>query len=148
MKNKKSEEQSFNITLSEFLDSHLRTDFCAPIARKIAEIVEVISKDSLKCHVQWTDFEGNRLDTPLLWRYKYWVESADKYNSLKLRAERERKERFIFNRNLEILTEACEATMLLDKTRARDISLRILLEKRYKMLKVLEVELITSIDDV
>lgn len=148
MNKQKSDEPSFNITLSEFLDSHLRTDFCTLISKRIGEIIEVLAKDKLICHVQWTDYDGKKLAQPMLWRYKYWVESTDRYAAAKERAEQEREKRFIFNRNLEILTDACQATMMLDDKWAKDIALSILLKNKTKMLQVLEVTLITSIDQV
>ena len=149
MNNKqKSDEPSFNITLSEFLDSHLRTDFCAPINRKLGEIVEALSKDKLLCHVQWTDFEGKSLDTPMLWRYKYWAESSERYARAKAASDSERQRRFIFNRNLEIIAEAVEMTMLLDEARAKNVALSILTKNKTTMLQILDVKLIKNIDEV
>lgn len=144
----KSDEPSFNITLSEFLDSHLRTDFCCPVSHRLGEILEVISKDKCICHVQWLDFDGKKLSSPVLWRYKYWIESSERNAIAKQKSEQERIRRFIFNKNLEILTEACQATMQLDDKWARDTALSILLKNKTKMLQVLEVELITNIEDV
>jgi len=146
--NKTKHGPSFNITLSQFLDSHLRTDFCAPISKKLADIIEVLSKGLLLCHVQRLDFEGNPLSQPILWRYKYWADSLEKYKLTKAQAEKSREQYFIFKHNLHILTEACEATMLLDEKKAKDIALSILSGKRQTLLKILEVELATSIDQI
>lgn len=154
MPNEKSDkEPSFNITLSEFLLSHLREDFSIPISHRLGEIVESISRDKLLCHVQWKDHDGVLLHSPVLWRYKYWVESVDKWVDNKKKSEQERVRHFIFLANVKIVTKLCMTYMLMDEHRANELALNVVRynkPKFYEMLKLLgaEVKLITKEDEL
>jgi hypothetical protein len=111
-------DPSFNITLSEFLASHLREDFCLPISQHLAETIDHIAHNKCIVHIQYADFYGHKLPQPMLWRYRYWVESINKFNIDKARSEAQRVAKYIFDENVKRVKKACINVLLMDDSNA------------------------------
>jgi hypothetical protein len=137
-------EPLFEQTLSEFLTSHLREDFCYPIDNKRAETLIALNS-GLKIpllHVQYITFDGSKLSQPLLWRWKYWKNAEDKHLADKARSEKERVEKFIRDRNIVILTKALRNKCYLDDNKAVMTAIEILNLNRVGAVRMLGVKLI------
>src|ERR1017187_7291950 len=141
MEQKKSD--IFSISLHDFISSHLRDDFSFPVSLKLAEVIDKLSRGKCICHVQFTSFEGKKLNHPLLWKYKYWVESSEKYQKDKERSEHERQERYIFDYNVKIVSKACINIMLMEESQALSTAFVIVKHNKTNALTMLGVELKT-----
>ena len=138
----KKSDPSFNILLTDFLDSHLREDFSLVISKKLGEVIEKISKEKLICHIQWTGFDGKKLHNPIVWRYKYWVDSSEKWQKDKDRSDRERTERHIFNANVKRVSKRCMEFMLMDEQHASSTAFCIVKHNKKNAMEMLGITLI------
>lgn len=137
-------DPSFEISLTDFLAILLREDHCTEISPKLASIVEVLSANKCICHVQWTSFTGERLSSPLLWRYKYWIDSSEKWLESKRRSEEARVKKYIFDANIRRLSRAYVAQFNMDETKATDLSITILSRNLVGGVRLVGVKLITK----
>ena len=108
------------LPLSKFLDSHLgRGTFyengvpikdvkwsSRPIDRDLATIIEHLPNSSSLCHIQWPDAISPHLTEPLLWDISSWNSQCDRWIRENLAAEARRKERFILEANIKIVSKA------------------------------------------
>ena len=144
---KQKSDSSLTLDLSEFIDILLREDFSYPVSHKQGEILEALSKDMLLIHVQWTTFEGSKLPRPVVWRYKYWTDSSERWQKQKEESERRRIEKFIFDSNVKLVTKACVRFLNFDEQVAINTALTLVKQNRTGALNYLKVKLITKIED-
>ena len=66
---------------------------------KWLEPIKVLSKNTFICHIREADEFDPFIKTPIIYRYARWKESSDLWLKQKARSERERQDRFVFQRN-------------------------------------------------
>lgn len=134
------EKPSFQITLEDFLNSHLGSDHSRPIPQHLAEIVEIISKDLLVCYVQWPDQYSPHLDGPILWRYKYWYDDNERIMRARKRSEDERIKRFIFEANVRLVARFCKTHFGQDDNWSSVTAFSLMKKGNMKAIKALGIE--------
>lgn len=138
---------SFQISLEDFLDSHLADAHSRPIPHHIAEIVEILAKDRLLCYVQWPDKYSPHLDGPVLWRYKYWAEDFERTMRARKRSEDERVKRFIFEANVRLVARFCKTQFGQDDNWSSVTAFSLMKKGNMNAIKALGIESLIERED-
>lgn len=125
-----SKDPNINLPLSQIVKLILRDDFERDIPTPLAEIIEILAKDTLICHVQWNDKYNPDLTGPKLWLYQAWATHSDRWERAKKKSEEERVKRFIFEANVRIVTKACKAYLNLDDNWGTSTAFALLKQNR------------------
>ena len=95
-----------------FLISHLRDEDCRALTHNCFAIDAAIKlakqRGIMIAHLQWEDFDGKELDSPVLWRYKAYVQHSE-YVAMQKKKSKEDNEKWEMNkRNLKKIMLALE----------------------------------------
>lgn len=136
----KKPDPNFTLKLSEFVESHVRQDHCHPISKSLAEIIEIIAKDTLICHVQWESNDGSKLETPLLWKYQYWAIDCERWLTRKRIAQEEKITRDILEANLKRVALALQYATALQYSQCLIVARKHLIKNNRPILDWLSKE--------
>jgi hypothetical protein len=84
---------------------HQRTWFARPIKPLLAEIIIGLTGNKSHCYIQFADELSPHLKQPLLWDLASWQTHHDIWSREKIASDNRRKERFIFEANVKILSK-------------------------------------------
>ena len=115
-----------------------------------AEILSTIFKGTQLFYIQLVDFDGSKLEHPVLWSYKEWYDSSTNYKRLKKWQDQCIDNRNIQLANVKILKKAIRDIMLIDDDDiATGRAYYYLTNKKFGTIKnVLKVKLITKVEDI
>lgn len=135
--------------LPDWLNDKLGDSACCPIDVKLGEYIEALATECpLQCHVQWTQHNGLKLKKPILWRYSFWKADSESYLKAKERSERERKAKFVFDKNVENLVFAITDQTPTDEGWARSMAIVIVSKMNHGKAAFFGVKLIQNYEDL
>lgn len=88
------------------------------ISKETAEILLLHTRNQHTCHVQFTseldvDLYGRFIDEPVLWEFGAWANSSERVLKGRLRSQKQRDERNIFDANILMLAKhICKMTSI------------------------------------
>lgn len=146
-------DPDITIKLRELVSSHLGSLDCLSITEDLAFKIAVILKanpDCYACAIQYPHSEYDpELTTPVLWRYQRWIDSTEKWERAKRWSEEQRKLRFVFEANCNLVTKAIVKNLGLEKNRAIALSYSIVKNNRVVILQEIGInKLIASVEEI
>jgi hypothetical protein len=146
-------DPDITIKLRELVSSHLGSLDCLSITEDLAFKIGVILKanpDCYACSIQYPHSEYDpELNHPVLWQYQRWIESTEKWERAKRWSEEQRKLRFIFEANCNLVSKAITRYLGLERDRANALSYSLVKNNRVVILKEIGVDkLITTIEEI
>jgi len=151
MKPIKPHEQPIALPLYILIDEIIGDAQFAGVSPFTADIIETVVKNKHTCHVQRTDRDGETLTYPRLWRLDAWRQDIESWRLSKLRADRERDLRFVFEENCKRVARAICREANLEGDIANVLAYRKMknIDKCHKFLtETWGVKLATTIDDI
>ena len=144
-------EPSFQITLNQFLDLcdiwNEQTKILPASCTTLAEIIEALAVGKERIHIQWVEHE--RKTRAVLWEYKWWKESSEKWEKDKAKSESERRERFIYQANMENVVKALKKDPFnIIGDRAIETAHSFIKKRQIKKLEYIGVKLIERFEDI
>lgn len=146
-------DPDINIKLKELVDAKLGTLDSASISEDLAFKISVVLKanpECFNCAIQWPHSELDpELTTPILWRYQPWIDSQEKWQRVKRWSEEQRKIRFIFEANCNLVSKALIRYLGWERDRANTLAYSLLKSERWLVIKEIGVQkLITTIEEI
>lgn len=138
---------SFQITLQEFLDLHLGELHSRPLPVNLAEVIEAITKGKSLVHIQWLDENGDALSQPVIWYYKYWADSVERFNRQKAYSHQQRVKRFLFEANVRIVARACKEYFKMDENWSQMTAYSLVKGNKLKQIQVIGVPRLLERED-
>lgn len=124
------------------------------ISRLTAEILYGHCKNRHTCHIQFpgeedVDVMGRVINEPILWSMSAWQSAVERRLKAKLRSDRERDERFIFEANIKLVGKALARFSGLEFEIARLTARRWLVDKDHAKIRAIGVvKLYTTIQEL
>ena len=137
-----NEPKKITIPLDTFVEILLADKHYVEVTSTVAELLFFHCQNKSLVYVQFTgdkdiDILGRRITKPIVWRYAKWQSSTEAWLKSKLRAEEERKQRFVDEANVIRITRHLLKTTQLDESFANKLALKWVAsgaEKKYVRL--------------
>jgi hypothetical protein len=151
MKTIEPHEQLIALPLHILIEEILGDSHSAGVSTITADIIEAVVKNKHTCHIQRIDQDGETLTYPRLWRMSAWRQDVESWRLSRLRSDREREARFVFEENIKRIARAICRECNLEGDIANVLAYRKLkkLDKCRKLLtETWNVKLAETINDI
>ena len=136
------------IGLKEYIQDVLGDTHFQPIGFDRAEAIIAITGNSGLCYVQFPSENCPELKVPLLWKYSAWADSVERNRQSRLRDEKERVLRHIFEENVIRVKRAILRQMFVSDSQAALLAHRFVSKKRNLEIVALGVTLVTTEEEL
>jgi hypothetical protein len=141
-------EPTLKIPLSIFLNSHLHADYnketgylipnshllpCKPISRELALEIFAQCENKHTAYIEWPDAISVCRE-PIVWAWNDWKTEYRKRIDDQERAHKERVERFLFEKNIQLIVPILCENMFIDQKSATRVASCCLRRKIYSTL--------------
>lgn len=144
---------NLTIPLQDFIDSHLGVSLDStgniipgdnlypfkPIKLSIAELLYAMCENKHTCYIEFPSPNSIQND-PILWSWKAWILSQERYEKIKAHSHKERINRHLYNDNVETLTKAIIKEFGFDEEKAKVMAYKWTSQKNKSALVILKLE--------
>jgi hypothetical protein len=144
--------KSITVSLQSFIDLALDYGRCynRPLPNyETGLIVHEFVKEDGVYKVQFEEFDGTPLQYPVLWQWKEWYDSSEKWKRDKDRSEKDRVRRWIAEANTKIIAKRLMLVYEFDEAQAFTTASRLLRQGKLGNIRALGVnKLVTKEEEL
>ena len=129
MKETPPNKQLVSVPLDKLVTTILGDNHYVPIDPQLAEAIYLVCRNKVVAYVQFPSDKdiniiGQPISQPYLWQLGKWYESTERWMKSKLRAEEERKARFVAEANIQRITAFLLRTTELERPFAEKLAIK------------------------
>lgn len=124
-----------------------------PISNSTAEVLFLVCKNKVLCHVQYpghgeVDITGKLITQPHLWAIERWQDSSEKWLRARAWSEKQRDERLVFEANIRKVQRAILKMAMISPEFATVLAHRMVKKNEMDKITALGVRLFTNVKEI